>query len=212
MDTSVAELSPTQRSVLVALKRLGEATAEELATKLGISSSAVRQHLGVLRSAGVVATRQQHGQPGRPASSYHATERSESLFSASDTKFSIDILEQVEEEDPDLIDRIFDRRRKRLVDDARARVAGKPIDECVDIVADLLDEQGYLADFTRVDNGHYRLNLHSCAIWNLANRYRQACASELAFIGDLLPDATVDRVTHKTAGAHTCTYDIRFAS
>ncbi len=211
MDTPVAELSPTQRTVLATLKRLGEATAEELATKLDISSSAVRQHLGVLGSAGVVATRQQRGQPGRPASYYQATEKSEPLFCTSDARLSIEILEQVEAEDPQLVDRIFDRRRRQLVDRARERIEGRPIDECLDIVTELLDEQGYLVDFEKIETGHYQLNLHSCAIWSVATRYRQACNAELAFVSDLLPTATVDRVTHKRAGAHTCTYDIHVA-
>ncbi len=211
MDTPVVEISPTQRGVLATLKRLGEATADELATKLHISSSAVRQHLGALRIAGVVAARQQRGQPGRPADHYYATEQSEPLFSGNDAALSVEILEQVEAEDPELIDRIFDRRRERLVDGARERVAGKPTDECIDILTELLDEQGYLADVEKVGNRNYHLNLHSCAIWPVADRYRQACTAELAFIGDLLPDATVDRITHKTAGAHTCAYDIRIA-
>ena len=212
MDTPVAELSPTQRTVLMTLKRLGEATADELAGKLDISASGVRQHLSVLRSAGVVAARRERGQPGRPADHFHVTERAEPLFIGNDTGLSIDILEQVEEDAPELLDRIFERRRQRLVEGVRHRLVDKSIDECIDILTELLDEQGYLADFDKVDDGHYRINLHSCAIWTVASRYRQACSTELAFIRDLLPGATVDRVTHKTAGAHTCAYDIRVAA
>jgi DeoR family transcriptional regulator, suf operon transcriptional repressor len=46
-------------------------------------------------------------------------------------------------------------------------------------------------------------------VWNVASRFRQACASELEFLQGVLPDAAVERITHKTAGAHTCAYDIR---
>ncbi|MEZ5342628.1 MAG: helix-turn-helix domain-containing protein [Acidimicrobiales bacterium] len=209
MDTPVIELSPAQRTVLTALKRLGEATADELATRLDTSSSAVRQHLSALRLAGVVESHHERGQPGRPADRYVATEQSEPLFSTNDAALTIEILEHVEAEDPALVARIFDRRRAVLVDASHDLVAGKPVDERIDAVSELLDQQGYLADVEKVDDGHYRINLHSCAIWPVANRYRQACTAELAFIGDLLPDATVDRIAHKTAGAHTCVYDIR---
>jgi len=51
----LADLSPAQRQVVVALKRRGEASAEELAEALGITPSGVRQHLATLRAAGVVA-------------------------------------------------------------------------------------------------------------------------------------------------------------
>ena len=111
-----------------------------------------------------------------------------------------------------MVGRIFDRRNDRLVEGARDRVAGRPIDECIAVVTELLDEQGFMADFEKVDDEYFRINLHSCAIWTVASRYRQACTSELAFIRDLLPDATVDRVTHKTTGAHTCAYDVRLSS
>jgi predicted ArsR family transcriptional regulator len=42
----------------------------------------------------------------------------------------------------------------------------------------------------------------------VANRYQQVCIAELDFIRDLIPDASVERVTHKTEGAHTCAYEI----
>ena len=208
MDTADIAPSPTQRRVLTAMKRSGEATADELAASLGISSSAVRQHLSALRSAGLVAARQERGHPGRPADRYHATELTEPLFNTTATDLSIEILRHVEEEDPELVERIFDRRRRQLVDDVELKLSGQPIDERVRILAELLDEQGYLADSDKIDDHHYRINLHSCAIWPVASRYRQACTAELEFVRDLIPDGTVERVTHKTTGAHTCAYDI----
>jgi DeoR family suf operon transcriptional repressor len=208
VDPTPAALSPTQRRVLVALKRSGAATADELAVTLEISSSAIRQHLSALRSASFVAALPDRGQPGRPADRYHATDLTESLFVTPDGNLAGELLEHMEEEDPEMVARVFERRRHRLVDDARAELWGKPIAEQVVVLTALLDAQGYLADSERVDSNHYRINLHSCAIWAVASRYTQACTAELEFIRDLIPDAAVERVTHKTAGAHTCAYQI----
>ena len=207
MSAADTTLSPTQRRVLEALKRLGEATAEELAAALDVSSSAARQHLGALRSAGLVESRQERGHTGRPADRYHATERTEPLFVTPDD-LSIELLELVGDEDPELVDRIFDRRRQRLVDDAEQHLAGIPIEDRVARVTELLDTQGYLCDWEQLAEDHFRINLHNCAIWAVASRFRKACASELEFLQGVLPDATVARVTHKTSGAHTCAYDI----
>ncbi len=212
VDTADAALSDTQRRVLVAVKRHGEATADELAGTLEISSSAVRQHLSVLRSAGFIAARRQRGHTGRPADVYHATERTEPLFETTDGDFSIELLGDVEAEDPELVDRIFERRRQRLVETARREVAGRPIDEQVRVVTELLDTQGYLADFDKLDDAHFRINLHNCPIWTVANRFRQACNAELDLFRELIPDAAVQRITHKTAGAHTCAYDISLST
>ena len=208
MATRGVAPSPTQRRVLAALKRLGEATADELATALDISASAVRQHLGALRSGGFIAARQERGRTGRPADRYHATDLAEPLFVTTDASLSVELLEHIEEEDPALVNRVFERRRRRLVEAAKDRLKDKPIDERVAALTELLDAQGYLADSDRLGDNHYRINLHSCAIWTVANRYQQACTAELDFIRDLIPEATVDRVTHKTAGAHTCAYEI----
>lgn len=206
--TIVVAPSATQRRVLVAVKRRGEATADELAAALDISASAVRQHLSGLRSAGFVVARQERGQAGRPADRYRATDLAETLFGVTDSSLSLELLEHMEEEDPELVDRVFERRRRRLVEAAQEQVAGRPMGERVTLVTELLDDQGYLADSETLSESHYRINLHSCALWGVATRYKQACTAELNFIRDLIPDATVERVTHKTAGAHTCAYEI----
>ena len=208
MATTDVTPSATQRRVLVALKRRGEATAEELASTLHISSSAVRQHLSALRSAGFITARQERGQTGRPADRYHATDLTEPLFAKTDSRLSLQLLEHVEEEDPEMVDRIFERRRHRLVEAAKEKLKDQPIDERIAVLTELLDAQGFLADSDTLSDTHYRINLHSCALWAVANRYRQVCIAELDFIRDLIPDATVERVTHKTDGAHTCAYDI----
>jgi len=210
MPTTSAAPSPTQRRVLAALKRSGDATAEELAATLEISSSAVRQHLRAMRSAGLITASQDRGQPGRPADRYHATDLTEPLFVTTDSSLSIELLENIEEEDPELVNRVFQRRRRRLVESAQDKLTGKSIAQKVSVLTSMLDEQGYLADCEKADHNHYRINLHSCPIWAVATRYTQACTTEFEFIRDLMPDATVDRVTHKTAGAHTCSYEIRF--
>ena len=210
MDTTGAALSSTQRRVLAALKRSGDATAEELAATLEISSSAVRQHLRALRSADLITASQDRGQPGRPADRYHATDLTEPLFVTTDNSLSVELLEHIEEEDPELVNRVFERRRRRLVEGAQDKFTGKSISERVSVLTNMLDEQGYLADCETPDRNHYRINLHSCPIWAVATHYTQACTTELDFIRELMPGAMVERVTHKTAGAHTCAYEIRF--
>jgi DeoR family transcriptional regulator, suf operon transcriptional repressor len=208
--SNVVDLSPTQRHVLEVLKRHGEVTPDELAVALEVSSSAVRQHLAALRTAGLVVSRKDHGHAGRPAERYRATTLAEPLFSNTADTLPIELLEHIEAEEPELIGRVFDRRRRHMVADVEHRLAGRTVDEQVAILTELLDEQGYLADFEAVTDGHFRINLHNCAIWAVANRFPQACAAELDSLRALIPGARVQRVSHKTNGAHTCAYDIRF--
>lgn len=211
-DEPLADLSPAQRQVVIALKRRGEASAEELAEALGISPSGVRQHLATLRVAGVVATRQERGRPGRPTDLYHSTDLAESVFPKASVDLSIELLKYVEEEDPQLVSRIFRRRRHRRVEQAQTQLVGKNLDEKIAFLAYMLDEEGYLADFEKLPSGAYRMTLHSCAIWGVASQYAEACTTELEFLREVLPETDIVRVAHKVAGAFTCGYEIRKSS
>jgi DeoR family transcriptional regulator, suf operon transcriptional repressor len=208
MDSTDAPISPTQRRVLAALKRRGEATADELGEMLEISSSAVRLQLKSLRAAGYVESHQERGQPGRPADHYFATERTEALFAGVNNNLTIEILSHLEDEDPALIDRVFERRRRSRVAQLDGKLTGGTLRDKVAEVTELLDAEGYLTDFDEYAPGRYRINLHSCAIWSVAARYGQACTTELEFLRDLIPEATIERVTHKGSGSHVCAYEI----
>ncbi len=208
MHPSTGRISPVQRRVLVVLKRLGEATADDLAKTLEISASAVRQHLSALRSAGYIDAEQQRGQPGRPADRFYTTELTEAMFVKDTSNLSIELLSHMEEEDPELVTRVFERRRQRRVAEATNKLAGKTLSQKVAALTAELDAEGYLADFDQIDTTHFRINLHSCAMWAVASRYGQACATELDYLRELLPEAAIERVTHKTAGAHVCAYEV----
>ena len=201
------EVSPTQRRVLEILKRRGEATADELADDLETSPSAVRQHLAALRSADLVATRPLRGQTGRPADIYRCTALTDPLF-ANEQDLAVEILDDIHDEDPGLVERIFDRRRQRMVDATREGLAGKPTGERVAALADHFDAQGYVADFDETSGGAFRIQLHNCPIWDVADRYQHACTAELGFIEDSLPDAQVTRIERKSDRCSTCTYQI----
>ena len=194
---------------MVALKRRGEASAEELAEALGITPSGVRQHLAALRAAGVVASRQERGRPGRPTDLYHSTDLAEAMLPKASADLSVELLDHIAEEDPQLVSRFFERRRDRRVAQARTQMAGKKLDEKISLLSGMLDEEGYLADFEKLPGGAYTMTLHSCAIWAVASRYGQACATELEFLREVLPEVEIERVAHKAAGAHACGYEIR---
>lgn len=208
MSDETYSVTPAQRRVLEALKRLGEATADELAESLSITGSAVRQHLASLRSAGFVDSTPERGHAGRPSDRYRATDASEQLFGTG-TDFAVRLLELVDEEDPKLVDRLFARHREQLVASSSAALEDMSVEDRVVAVTERLDTEGYLADFEGTIDGCYKINLHNCPIWTVAGRYPQACAAELAFVQDLIPSAAVTRSSHKTDGTHTCTYEIQ---
>lgn len=205
----LAELAPTRRALLVTLRKRGEARAEELATELGVTVSAVRQHLQGLAAADLVVHRDTREGPGRPRRSYRLGAAAEALFPKSYGDLTLELLYHLAEEDPGVVARAFERRRDARVRRVQARLEGLDFDARVAEIARVLDEDGYLADFERADDGSFRIREHNCAILAVAQRHGHACATEISFLREILPDADVSRVAHILSGSHACVYEIR---
>lgn len=205
----------TRDGILAALKRQGEARAEELAAALGVTVSALRQHLVALTGEGLVGHREVRSGPGRPKHFYALTAAAERLFPKTYDELTNELLDYVSDESPELLERVFERRRERRVAGARTRLDGLgSLKEKVEELARILDEDGYLAEVVPVlDDGAapgvFRVVEHNCAILGVAARYGQACVSEIDFIRTVLPEAEVERVAHMMAGARQCAYEIR---
>jgi DeoR family suf operon transcriptional repressor len=199
-------MSESRQQLLLALKKAGEARAENLATTLGVTVSAVRQQLDGLQAEGLVAVREERGGRGRPKHHYRLTRDAEGFFPKAYGDLTNELLGYVTDAQPELVDSIFERRRERRTAQAQARVAGKPFAEQVEELARILDEDGYLADLEALPDGTFRITEHNCAVLDVAERYGKACSSEIAFLRDVLPGATVERVSHMIAGAHSCAY------
>ncbi|HVF33163.1 MAG TPA: metalloregulator ArsR/SmtB family transcription factor [Acidimicrobiales bacterium] len=205
---SLAGLPATRRAILVGLKTRGEARAEELAGDLRITASAVRQHLSGLVANGFVGHREVKGGPGRPKHLYSLTAAAEALFPKRYSDLTNEVLAIVEDEDPALLDKVFERRRDARVINAMPRLvaAGPGLAGRVAELATILDEDGYLARWEQLADGTFRVTEHNCAVLGVAQRYGQACSSEIEFLRTVLPDAVVERTQHILAGAHRCAY------
>ena len=201
-------LPPTRRALLEAIKRQGEARADQLAGALGITVSAVRQHLNALDAAGYVEHRQVRNGPGRPSHLYRLSEAGDALFPRAYVAIVQDLLAEAEEADPEMVERMFARRRARRVERAKERLAGRALPDRVAELTRILDEDGYLAECVAADDGTFRIVEHNCAILAVAGRYGAACGTELEFIREVLPDAKVERVSHILSGGHVCAYEV----
>jgi DeoR family suf operon transcriptional repressor len=206
---TLATLPASRREIIQALKKRGEMGAEELATKLGLTASGVRQHLAGLTADGLVAHRSVREGPGRPRHCYHLTAAADSLFPRAYSDLTNELLGYAADEEPALVERLFEKRRQRRVEGARERLAGLAFAGKVAELASILDEDGYLADFEALPDGTFRVTEHNCAILGVARRYGQACSSEIEFLRDALPEASIERVQHMIAGAHSCAYEIK---
>jgi predicted ArsR family transcriptional regulator len=199
--------------VLYALRRRGQGTVEDIARNLDMTVSGARQHLSALVEDGLAEATEiprPEGRRGRPQLEYVVSDRADGLFPKAYGELTNELLGYVSESDSTLVDQLFARRRDERIRNAQARLG--PLKSLKAKVAELtriLDEDGYLASWEKVEAGVYRIVEHNCAIWAVAERYGQACTSELEFIRTVLEGADVERVQHMIAGARRCAYEVR---
>ena len=205
---AVARLPVKRRELLVTLKRLGKARAEDLAVELDVTVSAVRQVLGALEGQGLVTHTEVRRERGRPKHVFQLTDSGDSLFPRRYGDLTVEVLSYISDRDPELFAEVFEQRRRRRVENAKARLTGGFADRVAEL-ARILDEDGYLADFEAQQDGSYLVTEHNCAILDVARRYGHACSSEISFLREAMPDAQIDRVLHIVEGAHVCAYVIR---
>jgi predicted ArsR family transcriptional regulator len=212
VDAVLPELPPSRRTLLVALRKRGEARAEELADALEITPSAARQQLAPLVGAGLVEHRDERAGPGRPRRFYRLAAAADALFPKNYGELTTELLDHVGAEDPALLERAFERRRQTRVAQARARLEGvEGFEARVRVLTAILDEAGYLAEAEPLADGGggFRIAEHNCAILAVARRHGHACTSELGFISEVLPEAEVRRVAHIVSGSAACVYEVR---
>jgi predicted ArsR family transcriptional regulator len=202
-----------RRAVLYAVRRRGEATAEQVAEQLDITVSGARQQLAALAQDGLVESSElasPGGRRGRRTLVYAATEAADAYFPKAYGELTNELLGYVADADGELLDQLFARRRDARIAAARARLAPKrTLRGKVAELTRILDEDGYLASWEQVEPGVFRIVEHNCAIWAVARRYGQACTSEIEFIRTMLDGADVERVQHMVAGARRCAYEVR---
>lgn len=205
---AIRRLPDGRRRIVTALKRAGELDAEALASAVEMTPSGVRQHLATLAADDLVTHRSEVSGPGRPRHIYRLSDSGDALFPRRYADLTNELLTYLADDDPDMLRHIFARRAERRLADARTRTAGMHLPERIAELARILDDDGYLADYTVNEDGSYVIREHNCAILNVALRFGHACSSEIGFLRALLPDATVARIAHVVAGNHLCAYHI----
>ena len=206
---ALAAMPETRRAILNALKRRGALHAEDLAEHTGVTPSGIRQHLQALTADGLIQHQEKREGRGRPKHAYSLTDAADALYPRMYSELTNELLEYVQDDDPELLERIFARRRERRLKRAQARLKPLPtLDQKIQELTRILDEDGYLADCETTPDG-WRITEHNCAILGVALKYGQACGAELEFIRAALPEAKIERVAHMVAGAHVCAYEVK---
>jgi predicted ArsR family transcriptional regulator len=200
---STAERVPsTREQILVLLRRHGRLSAPRLAELLQISSVGVRRHLGALELGGLVESTVEKPRRGRPAAIYRLTDAGLERFPRHYDEVAREALAFLKDHDAAALAQFLAWRNERLAASYAGRVDGATLAERTDALAEVLSEQGFMAEVESVPGG-LRLCQHNCTVEHLAAELPDLCTSEAALFERLL-GTQVEREATVVDGAVRC--------
>ena len=202
----------TSDRIMYLLKTKGPQTAGPLATKLGVTAMAVRQHLYRLSRRGLVDYQDERRPVGRPARVWRLTPKAASRFPDSHAELTLEVIGAVRAAfGEDGMERLLKERTKRQRDSysRRMKKAGPGLLRRAQALAEIRREQGYMAECVQRRDGSILLMENHCPICAAASSCQGLCREELSLFRTLLTSqASVERVDHILAGARRCAYKI----
>jgi len=161
--------------VLEHIRRKGHASAEAIASDLGVTPNAVRQHLTNLERDGFVVSHPERGARGRPSLLFSLTERADSVFPKRYGQLATMVLQEVQEiGGPEALDEIFARVAARHADAIEHDIEGLDFDEKLKRVVAWIGRAGTLAEQQEVAEG-VQITIHNCPFRNTALKFPQVC-------------------------------------
>jgi len=198
-------------TILFQLKSLGEAQAEMLARRLGISVQAVRQRLERLLTENLVAfSDRAHGR-GRPRRLWSLAPGTASLFPDTHAQLTVDLIGTIRSElGETALAKLLERRREQVTASYRKGLAREPdIGRKLTALADMRSAEGYMARVEALADEVFLLVEDHCPICAAAMSCQGFCRMELRVFRDLLgPEWHIEREDHLLTGARRCTYRI----
>lgn len=169
--------------ILTHLQRHGEATVKELEDLLGISTTAVREHLTHLQARDLVATRLVRRGPGRPHLAYFLTDQAQSLFPKEYDTLITMLLRELAQRGPDQLQSILDAVGARLAEEYRGKVAGAELHERLNALRQALESRGIPADVQPSGDG---LRVFACPYLDVAQEHAAVCRMEQHMLEQVL--------------------------
>ena len=168
------------------LQRNGPATIKELETLLGVTTTAVRQHLQTLQSDGYIERTRVRTGVGRPHHVYATTQAANELFACHCDDLALTLLEEVFAMEGSVkTTRLLDRVGERLANRYSPSVRSTILRERVDEMAVALNQKGVLTDVNSEQNAVV-LQTYNCPYHELAQEHREICEMDEKMMGQAL--------------------------
>lgn len=168
-------------------------TVDELAARLEVTATAVRQHLTALERDGYVRMQELRKTAGRPGFVYVLTAEGDALFPKQYPWFSSVLIRALQAKvGSEGLASLMRGLGAEVADSLTARMAGKTEDEQLGVLVEVMNELGYDARLTTTLNALPEVVATNCVYHALAREYPEVCH----FDYELMERLTGKQVAH----------------
>ncbi|MGG1658199.1 helix-turn-helix transcriptional regulator [Brevibacillus sp. NRS-1366] len=202
----------TRRAIVKLLKQNGPMDANHLATELGVTAMAVRQHLYDLQEQKLVTFSEESRAMGRPAKMWTLTSEANRLFPDGYADLTVSLIESMKEAfGEEGLDKLLEIRNRKLVKDYQSKIpTSLPLKEKLQAFAESRTSEGYMADIIENPDGSFYLVEKHCPVCEAAKACTGICNKELEMFQEVLGDgAQISRGEHILKGDNRCVYVIK---
>jgi predicted ArsR family transcriptional regulator len=208
---SLLTATRTKRTIVQLLKQEGSLDAETLASRLGITAMAVRQHLYALQEEQLVTYQEQPRPMGRPAKLWQLTTSASRFFPEGYAELTLSLLKSVKEAFGEAgLERLLEIRTRQQIECYEKQMKAKrKLLQRLNKLAEIRTNEGYMAQVQTNPDGSFLLVENHCPICAAATACTGLCAKELEIFQSVLGDeVNIERVEHIIAGERRCAYQI----
>jgi DeoR family suf operon transcriptional repressor len=200
---------PRQQQLLqVLLENKSGLTVDELSKSLGITRTAVNQHLLVLESSSYVAKGKLTKTGGRPGHTYVLTQQGYDLFPKQYAWFSKLLLDFLQKQmGEDVVEKYMTKLGAELAKDIKDRIKATTPEERIVEVAALMQELGYDAYAEGTDTDQPAIKAHNCVYHHLAQSHREICQLDISLLSSLL-NAEIKHSACMAKGDQCCQFQV----
>ncbi len=215
-------ISPDQNSpawqILEYLQRNPSATIKDFEILLGVTTTAVRQHLNALQASGYLDRREERSGVGRPHYIYVATDAARELFACRCDVLALTMLQEMYEVvGAEQMGTLLLRVGVRLADQYTESVKATGLQHRVEEMAGALGRQGVLTDVsvgesnTAGESNTIALKMYNCPYHDLAIEHREICEMDQLMLQQVL-GAEVSLDDCIMDGHASCSFEIKQSS
>ncbi|MBI3243827.1 MAG: ArsR family transcriptional regulator [Chloroflexi bacterium] len=176
----------TRDSILNMLRRRGPLSVNDLADVTGVTPVSVRHHLSALQAEGLITATESHSSVGRPKLMYSLTQAAVERFPTKYLRFTDRLLDELKTALPSLmIEKIFEAMAYDIASGHASRLEGKTLDEKLTLLAEILGEEGFMAEWNKVGEA-YQLTEYNCPYFMIGQRHPEVCTIDQTLISKML--------------------------